>query len=148
MDGTVFTEEPTNCDGSDVDIMAAHACTVLIEDLRAEPYNLPWGSHIFARVIATNVIGESLPSDEGNGAQILTNPDAPLNLQNEASITQANQIGLTWSEGTDNGGSSVIDYTVSFKAAAASTYTTKSGVTGLLTTLTSLTQGITYDIKV
>ena len=47
---------------------------------------------------------------------MLTIPDKPLALANDASVTLADQIGLTWNEGSDNGGSPVIDYTVSFKA--------------------------------
>jgi hypothetical protein len=41
---------------------------------------LPWGSSIFAKVIAVNLYGDSLISLEGNGAIITTNPDAPINL--------------------------------------------------------------------
>jgi hypothetical protein len=40
-------------------------------------------------VTAINIIGSSPQSDEGNGAIILTNPDAPLNLQNVPTITAA-----------------------------------------------------------
>jgi len=48
--------------------------------LRTDPYNLPWGSEIYAKVTAINIYGESLSSSEGNGAVILTYPDPPINL--------------------------------------------------------------------
>jgi len=53
---------------------------VPILDLKAAPFNLPWGAHVFANIIATNAYGSSTISQNGNGAQILTNPDPPLNL--------------------------------------------------------------------
>jgi len=53
------------------------------------PYNLPWGSSIWATVLATNVIDSSGTSPAGNGAIILVTPDAPRNLRNIAAITNA-----------------------------------------------------------
>jgi hypothetical protein len=50
---------------------------------------------------------ESLP---GNGGIINRIPDAPLNLADVPQITNGYQIGLTWIEGANNGGSPVIDY--------------------------------------
>jgi hypothetical protein len=43
---------------------------------------LPWGSSIHARIVAINDIGDSVASNDGNGAIILTNPDAPYDLIN------------------------------------------------------------------
>lgn len=45
---------------------------------------------------------------------ILTIPDAPLNLANNAGLTSAQQIGLTWSQGLYNGGTPVISYSLFF----------------------------------
>jgi hypothetical protein len=52
--------------------------------LQASPFNLAWGASVFAKVIATNVVGSSASSEEGNGAVMLTNPDAPASLTNLA----------------------------------------------------------------
>jgi len=41
-------------------------------------------------------------------------PDAPISLQDNVEMTNGYQIGLTWSTGLYDGGSSVIDYQVSF----------------------------------
>jgi hypothetical protein len=48
--------------------------------LRTDPYNLPWGAEIWAQVTAINAYGESLVSEIGNGAVILTYPDPPTDL--------------------------------------------------------------------
>lgn len=37
-------------------------------------------------------------------------PDAPSNLANDPSVTTASQIGLNWEEGSENGGTSVLDF--------------------------------------
>ena len=84
-----FFEEPVNCNGQDTAIVEAHSCAVLISDLRSAPYHLSWGSSVFAKVTAANIKGDSLESPEGNGAVILTVPDAPVDLQNVALITSA-----------------------------------------------------------
>jgi len=65
-------------------------------------------------VIAINIKGSSISSDAGNGGVILTYPDAPINVQNIASLTNANTIALTWTNGINAGGSPVIDYRVSY----------------------------------
>jgi hypothetical protein len=69
-------------------------CLVPISELITIPYSIEWGSLIYARVYASNVKGDSPWSTVGTGAKILTNPDAPLNLQNVVSVTLATQIGL------------------------------------------------------
>jgi hypothetical protein len=35
-------------------------------------------------------------------------------LVNIPSVTKSQQIGLTWNEGAQNGGSAVIDYTITY----------------------------------
>lgn len=46
------------------------------------PFNLPWGSSIYVIISSTNVYGESIYSSVGNGAVILTIPDAPVSFAN------------------------------------------------------------------
>jgi hypothetical protein len=62
-----------------------------------------------------NLYGSSLESSEGNGAVILTVPDAPLNLANNVLTTSASQVDLTWNQGVENGGTPVIDFTLEYK---------------------------------
>lgn len=80
----------------------------------ADPYLFAWGESVSAKVIAENAVGVSDASQVGNGCVLLKEPDAPLNLANDASTTTSSQIGLTWQEGAENGGSSVIDYSLFF----------------------------------
>jgi hypothetical protein len=87
-------------------------------------------------------------SSEGNGAKIITNPDAPVNLQNDADSSTGTQIRFTWEEGTANGGSEVIDYSI-YSAESAGTYALlASNVAALSYTAIDLTPGITYKFKV
>jgi hypothetical protein len=54
---------------------------------------------------------------DGNGAIIIVVPSAPVNLQ-KLDTTSATQISLDWDKGHTNGGSSVIDFRVSYDQAA------------------------------
>ena len=76
----------------------------------ATPYSLPYGSHVYAKVVAYSDTGDSLTSAIGNGAVILTNPDAPVNLVETVAARTASTITFTWTPGTNNGGANVIDY--------------------------------------
>ena len=64
-------------------------------------------------VKARNIIGQSIPSSEVTilAAQI---SDAPTSLSNDASITNANSIGLIWSAPLFNGGSPITSYKLQF----------------------------------
>jgi hypothetical protein len=61
-------------------------------------------------VASSNVKGQSEWSQPGNGAIILTNPDAPLTLANNPALTSGTSIAVVWAEGAQNGGSPVLDY--------------------------------------
>lgn len=123
-------------------------CSVLISDLLANPFNLGWGSSVVAIVSAQNSIGSSVFSTQGSGAVILTIPNAPINVQNVANITNAYQIGIQWSNGLQNGGSNVIDYSVLYAKSSESVYTTISNINVQSYTITGLIAGTTYKIKV
>jgi hypothetical protein len=80
---------------------------VQVSTLINTPFNIEWGSSIYAKVIATNQYGDSEISDVGNGAIIITYPDAPLNLREDRSIRDSSTLGLLWDEGESNGGNSI-----------------------------------------
>jgi hypothetical protein len=44
------------------------------------PFNMYWGDSVYAKVKAINIVGESEFSATGNGAVMITSPDAPVNL--------------------------------------------------------------------
>jgi len=76
----LFSEELTYCDGSNESVIDALSCSVPISVITQYPYSLPWGSEVFAKVIAYNDYGDSLVSEPGSGAIILTVPDKPVDL--------------------------------------------------------------------
>ena len=92
----IYRTHLTSCDGSLSSVVMNTICTIPITLLREEPFSLAWGDSVYAKVTAMNLYGSSLESSVGNGAVLLTVPDAPLNLANEASVTSASQIGLNW----------------------------------------------------
>ena len=61
-------------------------CTIPVASLRASPFSLEWGSSVYAKVVAINSYGNSLISNEGNGAVITTTPDAPISLAEDTSL--------------------------------------------------------------
>jgi hypothetical protein len=63
--------------------------------------------------MATNVKGESLVSEAGNGAIIVTSPDAPSNLIEKTASRSFTELGMTWDE-PYNGGSAIIEYRVNY----------------------------------
>ena len=89
-------------------------CKVPLTALYAPPYNLVGKTSVYAKVYAINYYGSSVEPDPANGAIIVYVPDAPLNFKDNTAVTSAYVIGLMWNDGLLNGGTPVIDYTVSF----------------------------------
>ena len=75
-----------------------------ISVLYVEPFNMVLGDHIYAKITAINSYGDSLSSVPGDGAAVVFLPDAPINLANNAAVTSATTVGLTWAAGMSNGG--------------------------------------------
>jgi len=137
-----------SCDGSNIVIRDGLSCSVPISALITTPFSLPWGSSIWARVTAINAYGSSRQSLAGNGAIILTIPDAPLSFINLPQVTSASQIGVSWVEGFSNGGTPVIDYHLYYDQGVGNYITLASGITTQFYTAVGLTQGVTYRFKV
>lgn len=87
-------------------------CTIHVTIFRSSPYDLPWGSSVYAKVIATNIYGDSIESLEGNGAVITTTPDAPINLAEVYEQRTKSTIGLSWEQAPFIGGAVIEDYRV------------------------------------
>lgn len=92
--------------------MQDKSCTVLVSTLLKYPFEIQWGSSIYARVKAYNVIGESSFSVPGNDAVILSVPSAPTNIVNVPEVTNGFEIGLAWFAPTTTGGVEILDYRV------------------------------------
>lgn len=82
--------------------------------MSGEPFNLAFGDSVFSRIIAVNYYGESVASEGGNGAIIVTVPTPPINLIDNVSVTSAFIIGLKWDAGYSSGGSPVLDYRITY----------------------------------
>jgi len=89
---------------------------------------LPWGSSVYVKVVAYNLYGDSAESIVGNGAVILTIPDAPTNLIQVYAHRSATTLGLTWTEGPHNGGRPVLDYQLSYDQATDDFIVLKTGI--------------------
>ena len=99
--------------------------------MKAAPFNLPWGESVYAKVIATNIYGDSLISNEGNGAVIITYADAPTDLAEIVSLRTSTSISFSWVEGVADGGNTVTDYRVSFDNAEDIWVELATGITEL-----------------
>lgn len=80
--------------------------TVLIE----APFSLVLGDEVYARVNAINFYGDSVTSNDGNGAIIVLVPSAPVNLQMNNALTTVSTISFTWGKGLSTGGQPIINY--------------------------------------
>lgn len=103
-DPAFYSLDLVNCDGASSAVMQATQCSIPITDLMSTPFDLQWGDSVWAKVVATNDYGTSIESYAGNGALLLTKPDAPINLAEDASLRTADSITITWEEGVHNGG--------------------------------------------
>lgn len=55
-------------------------CFIYLDTLIVEPYSLVLNEEIYAKIIATNVYGDSPFSSRGNSGLTKLDPDAPINL--------------------------------------------------------------------
>lgn len=85
-----------------------------ISILRDSVFQHTWGSSISAKVIAYNLYGYSDSSVLGNGAVILTYPDAPVSVAETISDRTPTTITFTWSDGSSDGGAAVSDYRITY----------------------------------
>lgn len=84
--------------------------------LESIPYSLSLGEDIFAKVLATNIKGDSIESDVGTGATIITTPSIPLSLLEDTSLRTDTSLGLTWTTSSSDGYSPILDYRINIAA--------------------------------
>lgn len=119
MTSNGFTySETVDCDGTDPTVVSTQTCSISVYTFRGNPFNLQWGSSIYAKVSATNIVGTGALSMPGNGALIYTKPDPPQALANNLGTSTMTSIGLTWYQGISDGGSPVLDYRIFMKESA------------------------------
>lgn len=56
-DGVTFSEDTVNCNGADSQIISELKCQVPVSILRAAPFELEWGTSVYAKVAAINAVG-------------------------------------------------------------------------------------------
>lgn len=99
-------------------------------------------------MVAENYYGDSAQSDEGNGAVIITYPDAPISLTETIASRSPTSITFSWTEGPSNGGSAVLDYRITYDQSTGSFIELDNAVLSTSFTATSLTFGLTYTFRV
>jgi hypothetical protein len=87
-------------------------CTIPVTELKALPFDLPWGTNVHAKVVATNLYGDSAESVVGNGAIITTFPDPPINFIEYYPDRSPTTLGFTWSQAPFDGGAVIEDYRI------------------------------------
>lgn len=108
----VYSSDLTHCDMSSSTLTT---CTLPVTALRSTPFLLEWGDSVFAKVIATNLYGDSVESVEGNGAYITINPDPPTSLVEDYSQRTKSTLGLVWTAPTFTGGDVILDYKINYR---------------------------------
>ena len=137
-----------SCDGSDPTIVSEKSCKIPVSYLIVAPFELPWGSSVFAKVLATNSKGSSTLSNGGNGAIIVTYPDPPINVSEVLSVKTPTTLGISWTQDPFNGGAVVQDYRVSIAVQGEAFSVLETGLTVTTATAYGLTAGVTYEFKV
>ena len=147
-DGESFFQESNHCDGSETGVIASTECHVPISVLLGSPFLLT--ESVYAKVAATNVIGDSIFSSVGNGALIALSfpPDAPVDLTRNEEKTSLTVLAFSWSDGASNGGQPILDYRVSFDQGINSWVVLSSSVTTKLVEIGGATPSKTYQFKI
>lgn len=96
----------------------------------------------------SNFYGTSPESVVGNGATLVNGPSVPLSFEEDRARTTGYTVGLSWVEGTDNGGTPVLDYAVWGDQAADDWIQLAQYLTSTSYTALDLTSGTTYKFKV
>jgi len=102
------------------------------------------GTEYFVRVSAINAAGSSAYSTPVSATPI-TVPSAPALQPTTAGV---GEVSMTWTAPTDNGGSAITGYTVQYTTNASGPWTTHSTSLTTSRTITGLTNGTQYYVRV
>ena len=98
---------------------------------------------------AKNEYGNSEISDPGNGGIMVSIPDKPFLVMNDATITSDSKIGIFWFDGATNGGSPIIDYKIMWDQSIGYWVSLVEGLTDrVYQTSSTLLKGRTYSFRV
>jgi 3D (Asp-Asp-Asp) domain-containing protein len=59
VDEITYTSTGSYCDGTTLTVINTRTCQVPISVITASPFDLPWGTSVWATVKAINIIGDS-----------------------------------------------------------------------------------------
>jgi len=124
-------------------------CTIPLSTLTSSPYDLLLGYKIFSYVIAYNDYGLSQPSAIGSEGVIVLVPNAPINPVNDKDVTTNSIIGFKFQDGSSDGGTSVIDYRITYDQSTGNFVTLTTGHTSTTyQTIVPLIKGRTYKFYI
>ena len=104
---------------------------------------------VYANIIAYNVYCDSPFSEPGNNGLVKLVPDAPVNLENDPTVTDDIKIKFGWQDGPSDGGDPVLDYDVYYDQGTDSWVLLESNVlTQYYTTTVTLINDVIYSFKV
>lgn len=132
------TSEPNNCCGSE---NYAHFLN-----------NGKWNDYPLVASIEKYLVefggqsGDVSPLDTDVVA-LTVSPTAPTAPTSPSVTVGAAQLGVSWTAPTDNGGASIDNYLVEYKPAGGA-WTSAGTTASLTTTITGLTNGTSYDVRV
>lgn len=93
VDGSTYSINTDYCNGSTSTIVANLYCVIPVSTLTASPFSLEQGDIVYARVMATNAIGDSSVSDvNSSGADIRVVPTTPTSPPSRGSSTSDTEI--------------------------------------------------------
>jgi Fibronectin type III domain len=147
-DAVTHSTALTNCDGTQTIIRDNSQCTIPVAILKASPFSLPWGANVHAKIVATNIYGDSGKSLPGSGPYITTNPDPPINLVERYSDRSPTTLGLTWQPATFTGGDVIIDFQISIAVQGGTFSVLASNLLEPEYQAIGLTPGVIYEFKV
>lgn len=122
-------------------------CIVPTITLNGEPWLIQWGELVKAKVIATNLYGDSPDSDLSSGQVMITRPDPPVNILEDITGRTQNSVAFTWADGASNGGATVLDYRIYMNADGGDYELIRSGVALKFFLIDTLTPGVIYGFK-
>lgn len=145
-DQSTYVTELESCNGWRSSVVSSGQCEIPTSELLTSPFDLTWGSEVVAKLIATNIWGNSAESAAGGGAFLLKVGDAPINLKELPDYRTATTLALSWENGKSSGGIPVLDYRVTLISPGKELIT--PGIKPRSIIFTDLTPGVTYTISV
>lgn len=151
-DGTTWSQDLVNCDGTSSTITTNTACSIPFTYLTMSPFYLTLNSPIYVRVYAKNAIGYSDASTASDGTTLVQTIPPKPSAPTRGGLTSTTQIDVEWSllsTNSETGGSTITSYNLIYDAGTANATWSEvigysSAYTGSYYVKTGLTMGTSY----